>query len=164
MPTPQFVLDLRAHIGTAPLWLMGATAIVLRDGTDGREILLVKRSDSGRWAPISGIVDPGENPAQTAVREAAEEASVQIEVERMVWMGVTRPVTYANGDQCQYLDHGFRARWVGGEAQVGDEESTAVGWFPVDALPEPAHYKLHAVLQLVLDDPADVVLDDPWEA
>lgn len=92
MPTPQFVLDLRAHIGTAPLWLMGATAIVLRDGTDGQEVLLVKRSDSGRWAPISGIVDPGENPAQTAVREAAEEASVQIEIERLVWMGVPSPM------------------------------------------------------------------------
>lgn len=160
MPTPQFILDLRAHIGTAPLWLMGATVIVLRDGPTGPEVLLVRRSDSGAWAAISGIVDPGENPAVTAVREAAEEASVEIAIEKMVWMGVTRPHTFPNGDQVQFVDHGFRARWVSGEAAVGDEESTEVQWFPVDALPETLHRDLPLMVQRVLDDPADVILDD----
>jgi hypothetical protein len=30
----------------------------------------------------------------------------------------------------------FRCRYVSGEAAVGDEESLAVGWFDVDALPD----------------------------
>ena len=30
----------------------------------------------------------------------------------------------------------FRCSYVGGEAAVGDEESTAVGWFALDALPD----------------------------
>ncbi|MFT3887365.1 MAG: NUDIX domain-containing protein [Arachnia sp.] len=152
MPTPPFILELRRSIGHAPLWLMGANVVVLRDG----EVLLVRRSDSGEWSVISGIVDPGEHPSVTAVREAAEEASVEIEIERLLWVNVTEPHVYANGDQCQYLDHGFRARWLSGEARVGDEESTDVGWFPVDALPEPRIPELETMIRLALEDRRDV--------
>jgi 8-oxo-dGTP pyrophosphatase MutT (NUDIX family) len=45
MPTPQFVLDLRAKIGHQMLWLPGVTAVVFDD--DGR-VLLVQRADNGR--------------------------------------------------------------------------------------------------------------------
>ena len=143
-----------------PLWLMGTSVVVLRDGDTGPEVLLAKRSDTGQWALISGIVDPGENPSLTAVREAREEACVDIEVERMLWLGVTHPSRYANGDVCQYLDHGFRARYVGGAARVGDDESTAVGWFPVDALPAPRAPRVDYGVRIALEDPRDVALDD----
>lgn len=155
MPTPPFITELRRHIGHAPLWLMGANALVLR----GDEVLLVRRSDTGEWSPISGIVDPGEHPSVAAVREAAEEAGVEIEVERLLWTVVTDPVTYPNGDQCQYVDHGFRARWISGEARVGDEESTAVAWFPIDSLPTPRQCRLDAMVRLAVEDPRDVAFE-----
>lgn len=155
MPTPPFITELRRHIGHAPLWLMGANALVLR----GDEVLLVRRSDTGEWSPISGIVDPGEHPSVTAVREAAEEAGVEIEVERLLWTVVTDPVAYPNGDQCQYVDHGFRARWISGEARVGDEESTEVAWFPIDSLPTPRQGRLDAMVRLAVEDPRDVAFE-----
>lgn len=153
MGTPQFIVDLRQHIGHRPLWLMGANALVLRDG----QVLLVRRADTGLWAPISGIVDPAEHPSVTAVREAREEASVEVEVERMLWSIVTEEVTYANGDVCQFLDHGFRCRWVSGEPAVGDEESTAVAWFPIDQLPAARQERLDAMIAIAVADPRDVV-------
>lgn len=153
MPTPQFILDLRSRIGHAPLWLLGANALVLRDD----EVLLVRRSDTGEWSPISGIVDPGELPSETAVREAEEEAGVVIEIERLLWTIVTEEVVYPNGDRCQYLDHGFRARWVSGEPRVGDEESTEVGWFKVSDLPTPRQERLDGMIRVALADPRDVV-------
>lgn len=153
MPTPPFILELRRHIGHAPLWLMGANALILR----GDEVLLVRRSDTGEWSPVSGIVDPGEHPSVTVVREAMEEAGVVIEVERMLWAVLTDVITYANGDVTQYLDHGFRCRFVSGDAHVGDEESSAVGWFPVDALPTPRQPRLDAMVALALENPRDVV-------
>lgn len=156
MPTPDFIVELRRHIGHAPLWLMGANALVLRGEGDDAEVLLVRRSDTGQWAPISGIVDPGEHPAVTAVREAAEEAGVEIEVDRMLWCVVTDPDVCPNGDQVQFLDHGYRARWVSGEPVVGDEESTDVGWFRVSALPEPRQPRLAAMVRLAIEDPRDV--------
>ncbi len=155
MPTPPFILDLRSRIGHAPLWLMGANALILR----GRDVLLVRRRDTGEWAPVSGIVDPAEHPASTAVREAMEEAGVVIEVERLLWTVVTDVITYANGDVTQYLDHGFRCRWVSGEARVGDEESSDVAWFPVDALPTPRQTRLDAMVRVALEDPRDVVFE-----
>ncbi len=136
MPIPDFIVELRRHIGTAPLWLIGATAVVLRPGPDGQQqVLLIRRSDTGEWAPITGIVDPGEEPGDAAVRETREEAGVVAAVERLVWVSVTDPVRYPNGDQAQYLDHTFRCHWVGGDPQPGDDEALEAAWWPVEGLP-----------------------------
>lgn len=157
MPTPEFIVDLRRHVGHAPLWLMGSTVVILRDGRQGPEVLLVRRADSGEWAAVSGIVDPGEHPATTATREAKEETGVDIAIERLVWTRVTNPIVYANKDQCQFLDHGFLARWVAGEATVGDDESTDVGWFPAGTLPTPRRRGLDEMVRICLAEPSDVV-------
>ncbi|WP_395640110.1 NUDIX hydrolase [Pseudolysinimonas sp.] len=131
MPIPDFVRDLRAKVGTTPLWLSGASAVVL----DGARILLIRRSDDGQWTPITGIIDPGEEPAVTLVREALEEANVDIEVERLTSTWVTRQVVYDNGDQAQYLDLTFRCRYVGGDPRPVDGEASEVAWFPLDGMP-----------------------------
>jgi 8-oxo-dGTP pyrophosphatase MutT (NUDIX family) len=131
MAIPDFVVDLRAKIGHAPLWLAGATAVVL----DGDRILLIRRSDTGEWAPITGIIDPGEEPAITLVREALEEANVDIEVERMSSTWVIPAVLYANGDQARYLDLTFRCRYLGGDPKPVDGEALEVAWYPIDELP-----------------------------
>jgi 8-oxo-dGTP pyrophosphatase MutT (NUDIX family) len=133
--TPDFILELRSLVGTRPLWLTGATAVVTRESDDGTEILLVRRSDNGEWSPVSGIVDPGEHPAVTAVREVSEEAGVTAEVEQLVWVTVTEMITYANGDQTRYLDHIFRCRWTGGAPHPADGEATEAAFFGLDHLP-----------------------------
>ncbi|MFN8194626.1 MAG: NUDIX domain-containing protein [Nocardioidaceae bacterium] len=134
MPIPEFIVRLRGRIGHDPLWLASVTAVVLR----GEEVLLVRRVDNGQWAPVSGIVDPGEHPADCAVREVLEETTVDVEVEGLAWVSVSQPVIHVNGDQAQYLVHVFRCRFLGGEARVGDDESLEVGWFHLDDLP-PMH-------------------------
>lgn len=133
MPMPHFVRELRAMIGHHPLWMAGITAVVLDD--DGR-LLLGRRADTGRWALITGILDPGEQPADGAVRECWEETGVDIRVERLTSVTVSEPVVHANGDQAQYLELTFLCRAVGGEARVNDDESLEVAWFAMDDLPE----------------------------
>ncbi|WP_225752845.1 NUDIX domain-containing protein [Actinotalea sp. Marseille-Q4924] len=134
MPIPEFVLRLREQVGTDPLWLPGVSAVVLDD--DDR-VLLGRRADNGRWAVVSGILEPGEEPAPAAAREVLEETGVEVEVVALTAVSVSDRVLYPNGDRAQYLDLCFWCRAVGGEAQVGDDESTEVGWFPLDALPKP---------------------------
>lgn len=131
MATPDFILDLRSAVGHTLLWLPGTTAVVLR----GTDVLLVRRADTGEWTPVTGICDPGEHPADTAVRECLEETGVQVEVELLAWVDVTDVVEYPNGDRSQYVDHTFRCRFVGGEAHVADDESSEVRWFPLSDLP-----------------------------
>ncbi|KAA9394613.1 NUDIX domain-containing protein [Kocuria coralli] len=131
MPTPDFIVELRQKIGQDSLWLAGATAVVLRD----EQVLLVRRADNGRWTPITGIVDPGEEPAVTAIRECQEETGVICAVEGLAWVKAGAEKAFPNGDRCTFLDHTFRCRWVSGEPVVNDDESSEVGWFPLDDLP-----------------------------
>ena len=135
MPVPEFITELRALAGTHPLWLPGMTAVVRRRGADGTEVLCVRRSDNGRWTPVTGIVDPGEHPAQTAVREAREEAGVEIRVDRLAGVFVVPEVTYPNGDRSAYLDTTFACTWLSGEPHPADDESTDARFFPVSDLP-----------------------------
>jgi ADP-ribose pyrophosphatase YjhB (NUDIX family) len=138
VPTPDFVLDLREKIGHDLLWLPGVSAVVLRPAPDdpGQEqVLLVRRADDGAWTPVTGIIDPGEEPAVAGAREVLEETEVVAVAERLAWVHALPPMTYANGDRSQYLDLTFRFRWVSGEPGPGDGENTEARWFPVDALP-----------------------------
>jgi ADP-ribose pyrophosphatase YjhB (NUDIX family) len=155
VPTPEFVLKLREAVGTAPLWLVGVSAVLQDD--EGR-VLLVRRSDNGEWSSVSGIVDPGEHPAVAALRELREEAGVIGEIERLAQVGVTKLITYPNGDQTQYTSLVFRCRYVAGDAAVGDDESLEVGWFGLDALPPLSPTELHR-LEVALADRPDTVLD-----
>lgn len=131
MPVPEFIRHLRERIGHDLLWLPGITSVVL----DEDAVLLVRRSDNGRWSPVTGIVDPGEHPADTAVREVLEETGVRCVVEQLVSVNVTEVIVHVNGDHAQYLDHTFRCRFLGGEPYAADDESLEARWFPVAELP-----------------------------
>nr|WP_154921121.1 NUDIX domain-containing protein [Microbacterium testaceum] len=146
MPTPEFVLELRRHVGTAPLALVGVTAVIVRDD----RVLLGRRSDTGRLTPITGIVDPGEEPADAAVREAEEEAGVRIRAERLAWVHQIPRVTYANGDQSDYLDLTFACTWVSGDPVPVDGEMTEVGWHPVSAIEETLDAEMAARVRAAL--------------
>lgn len=150
MPIPQFVADLRAHIGHRPLWLIGITAVVVRD----EQLLFVKRADNGSWTPVTGIVDPGEEPADAAIREVAEETGVTAIPTRLAWVHVTAPMVHVNGDRAQYLDHLFHMRWIAGEPYPADDENTAAQWFPLAALP-PMSERMHHRIATALDDRID---------
>ena len=164
MATPDFVLELRRHVGNAPLWMPGCTAVVMRpagmsDGAsssgdeagavspvargwslgglrpDELEVLCVRRSDNGAWTPVTGIVDPGEEPAAAAARETLEEAGVVAEATRLLGVEVVGPVTYDNGDVTTYLDIAFAMEWIGGEPWPADGENTEAAFFRADRLP-----------------------------
>ncbi len=137
MPTPDYVLDLRRAYGRGRLLLPGVSAVVLRNDLDppGWHVLLNRRSDSGEWSLPSGIVEPDEQPAAALAREVAEETCVEVDVERLALLVTEPEIRYGNGDRCQFISMTFRCRYRGGKAAVGDEESTAVGWFPLEDLP-----------------------------
>ncbi len=159
--TPEFIVELRRHIGHAELWLIGVTVIVVRGEAGAEEVLLVRRADDGRWTPVTGIVDPGEQPDVAGVREVLEETALAAEMTSLLAVQVTRKVQYPNGDRAQYLDHAFLASVAGdtggagsyggtdgsgnaGGAEDGagvaephpaDGENTAAEWVPLAEIP-----------------------------
>ncbi len=114
----------------------GASAIVFNDQN---EVLLQRSASNGRWAPPAGYIDPGEAAHTTAVRETLEETGMIVEVKRLVGV-YSDPSNYAirrnpSGQIIHYITIVYEATLVGGRLQVS-EESTDVGWFPVDQLPK----------------------------
>ncbi|AYJ34182.1 NUDIX domain-containing protein [Corynebacterium xerosis] len=151
--TPDFIIELRKHVGNAELWLLGVTMVVVRGADGDEEVLLVRRADDGRWTPVTGIVDPGEVPDDAGVREVLEETALHVEVDKLLSIQVTRKVEYPNGDRAQYLDHAFLAsvavdtggagNGAGGagdgtsvsEPHPADGENTAAEWVPLAEIP-----------------------------
>jgi predicted RNase H-like nuclease/8-oxo-dGTP pyrophosphatase MutT (NUDIX family) len=147
-PVPDFVVAIREKIGHDPLWLPAVTAVIRR----GHEVLLVERSDNGRWAPVTGIVDPGEEPAVAAAREALEETGVVISVDRLASTDAHPEIVHVNGDRAAYLDLTFACTWVEGEARVADDESTDVRWWPIDALPPMGEVMVRRIQAALSDE------------
>ncbi|WP_179714451.1 NUDIX domain-containing protein, partial [Nocardioides lianchengensis] len=110
MPIPPFVVELRKLVGTHELWLPAVTAVVVHED----RVLLTLRADNGQWAPITGIVDPGEEPGVAARREALEETGVEISVDRLASVSASPQITHANGDLGVYLDVTFACSWLSG--------------------------------------------------
>lgn len=134
MPIPDFIVELRKHVGTAELWLSGVSAVVV--DPHGR-VLLTRRADNHLWAVVSGILEPGEEPAIAAVREVAEETGLTVWIDRLTSVDVTTSNTYPNGDRTRFLDLTFLAHPLGdAEPRVNDDENLDVRWFSPDELPE----------------------------
>ncbi|MEW2381874.1 NUDIX domain-containing protein [Micromonospora sp. NPDC047707] len=149
MGVPEYIRQLRAHVGRDLLLLPSVSAVVRNDTG---ELLLAQRADDARWSVVSGVLEPGEQPATAVVREVREETGLDVEPVRLSSV-LTHPHTYPNGDRCEFVNLGFRCRLTGGTARVNDDESMAVGWFPPDRLPElDRHARL--VIGYALDDGA----------
>lgn len=160
MATPDFILALRKKIGSDPLWLSGVTAVVIRDD----RVLLVKRADNGKWTAVTGIIDPGEQPADAAAREVLEETGIVAVPERLAMVHVTDPVVYGNGDQTQYLDLVFRFAWQSGVPHPADGENTSADWFPLDDLPPMSDDMRKRIAAAVSDEQAAQYVVSPQSA
>ena len=161
MPTPDYIAAIRHTYGQGRLLLPGVSVVVLRRDLepDRVHLLLARRSDTGQWCLPAGIVEPSEQPATAALRELVEETRITAEVERLALLTTDPDVVYPNGDTCQFVSMCFRCRYVTGEAQVGDDESTEVTWFPADELPDDLGDIQRRRIQCALQDRDDCVFD-----
>jgi 8-oxo-dGTP diphosphatase len=161
VPTPEYIAAIRRVYGQGRLLLPGVSAVVIRDDLEpGRvHLLLTRRSDTGRWSLPAGIVEPFEQPAASILRELEEETRITAEVERLALLRTDPDVVYPNGDRCQFVAMCFRCRYVSGEAQVGDEESTEVAWFAADELPDELSDIQQRRIRCALEDRNDCVFD-----
>ncbi|WP_010534502.1 NUDIX hydrolase [Brachybacterium squillarum] len=152
MPTPDFILELREHIGHQELWLTGISAVVLDAARE--RMLCVRRADSGAWTPVTGILDPGEEPAVAAEREVLEEAGIRCRALRLVDVRTIAPITHPNGDRARYLDLCFLCTHEAGEPHPADGENTEAAWFPLYALPEMNARFREQIAIALSDEPA----------
>ena len=104
---------------------------------------------------VSGIVDPGEEPADAAVRECLEEAGIVVRAERLALVQAMPRVTYANGDEVDYLDLVFRCTWLSGDPHPADGELPEGGWYGLGEMGELDQAQVRKIaLAIAEDDPA----------
>jgi ADP-ribose pyrophosphatase YjhB (NUDIX family) len=117
-----------------PGYVTPKVAVGAAVGNDEGELLLVRRADSGVWLYPTGWADVGYSAAEVVVKEVREETGIEAEVVRLIAvldglrLGFTRVPLYSLVFQC---------RAVGGDLRPHPLETSDVGWFALDALPQP---------------------------
>lgn len=139
---PVFVKELRRRVGHDLLLLPGVCGLVFDDS--GR-LLLGRRADTGTWALIGGIVEPGEEVADAVVREVQEETSVLVTPERITGVDTVAEVVYPNRDRVCFVVTTFWCSALSGSPTVNDDESLEVAYFPLDTLPPLPPHQLRRV-------------------
>jgi 8-oxo-dGTP pyrophosphatase MutT (NUDIX family) len=109
--------------------------VVADDGVTGPRAALIGRTDRrGRllWSLPKGHIEAGETPADTAVREVAEETGIIGEV--VAPLGIIDFWFVADGRRVHKTVHHFLLRAIGGALSDADVEVTEVAWVPLDEL------------------------------
>jgi len=158
----HFVQEWLDSVGSGvPGYVTPKVAVGAIVGNEKGEILLVQRADSGFWLYPTGWADIGYSPAEVAMKEVAEETGIDCEPVRLVAvldgmrMGFTRVPLYSLV---------FHCRAVGGELAAHPLETSAVGWFGEDALPEPtagAQLWGPSAFAAIRGEPIEVLFDRP---
>ncbi|MEI7592481.1 MAG: NUDIX domain-containing protein [Actinomycetes bacterium] len=130
-------------------------------GNDAGEILLVQRADSGIWLYPTGWADIGYSPSEVAVKEVHEETGIDCEVIQLIAVldGMRRNFT-----RIPLYSVVFHCRAIGGELQAHPLETSDVGWFARDALPEGtagAHLWADMAFAAIRGESVGVLYDHP---
>lgn len=130
----DYVRTLRGRVGGDVLLQVPSVSVAVRD--DEGRVLLARHSDGGWWLLPGGAIEPGETPADAAVRETWEEAGVHVRLTGLVGVfgGPDFVVQYANGDRTSYVMTVFAARIARGAPRPDGDEllelrfATAAEW------------------------------------
>jgi 8-oxo-dGTP pyrophosphatase MutT (NUDIX family) len=117
----DYVRALRRQVGHDVLLQVPSVSVAVRDEA-GR--VLLGRHSEGAWVLPGGAVEPGETPADAAVREAWQEAGLLVRLSALVGVfgGPDFVVAYANGDRTSYVMTVFEARSESGHLRADGKE------------------------------------------
>jgi 8-oxo-dGTP diphosphatase len=121
------------HTSEGRLKIRAAAFLIVRDGD---KILLHKRKNSGHqdgnYGLPSGHLDGNETVQQAAIREAKEEAGIDVDI-----MDVSVVHVQHNNQELEYFNFFCTAsKWSGEPRNAEPEHCAEVSWYPIHDLPE----------------------------
>jgi len=113
------------------------------------EILMIRRTDNGRWALPGGGHDLGESISDTVVREVKEETGIDVRVIGLfgLYTDPRHVMAYADGEVRQQFSIAFHAEPIGGEL-TPSSESSEVAWVDPGRL---ADLDIHPTMRLRIE-------------
>jgi 8-oxo-dGTP pyrophosphatase MutT (NUDIX family) len=138
MPMSGYLKAVRQKVGH-DLLLLPSAAVVLHD--EQMRILLCLHADKQTWVTPGGLIEPGEQPADAAIRETFEETGLHIDITGIlgVYGGDDLIIDYPNGDRAAYVGVIFRGKITGGNIRPDGDETLDVRWFGRDELLQAPH-------------------------
>jgi ADP-ribose pyrophosphatase YjhB (NUDIX family) len=129
----NYIKEIRALIGNRPLMLVGTSVIVYKDDM----IILQRRADNGLWGYPGGLMEPGEEPEDSARRELREETGLIAQEMKLfgVFAGERRHFSYPNGHEVYITDVVYTCNSFTDSGESPDDEVLEVKWFPMNDLP-----------------------------
>jgi 8-oxo-dGTP pyrophosphatase MutT (NUDIX family) len=138
----------------ATLDQISSGGVAIRRRTDGIDVALISVGTPARWQLPKGIVDPGETPEVTALREVREEAGIEATV-----IAPLEPVEYwyvgHRGKQrvrFHKFVHFFLMEYQGGQLSDHDHEVNEARWVAIEQAQKLLAFKgeRHAVTQAAM--------------
>jgi len=113
---------------------VSAGGVVYRSDKGAVEVVIVSVGAQHRWQLPKGLVDSGENPEITAVREAREEGGVSSEVEQPIETIEYWYVGLDNGIKVRFHKrvHFYLLRYRSGDTKEHDWEVNEARWVPIE--------------------------------
>ncbi|MFW0780505.1 NUDIX hydrolase [Rossellomorea marisflavi] len=129
-----YILNLRKHVGTLPLIMVGSCVLVINDS---EELLLMKRTDNQCWGLPGGSMEPGETLQEVAERELYEETGIKAEALSLwgIYSGQEFYYQYPHGDEVYNVVTAYLCRSYSGECCLNEAEGSELHFFPLDSLP-----------------------------
>jgi 8-oxo-dGTP pyrophosphatase MutT (NUDIX family) len=113
---------------------VSAGGVVFRGDKGALEVVIVSVGGQHRWQLPKGLVDTGENPEVTAVREAREEGGVSSEVVEPIETIEYWYVGLDNGIKVRFHKrvHFYLLRYLAGDTKDHDWEVNEARWVPIE--------------------------------
>jgi 8-oxo-dGTP diphosphatase len=120
---------------------VSAGGVIFRKINSSIEIALVAVKDGKVWCIPKGIIDKGESPEVTAVREVSEETGLQGRIIDKI--GDINYWYYIKEERarCRKTVHFFLIEYESGDTSKHDFEVDMVSWFPIEDALKKASYK-----------------------
>ena len=115
--------------------------IIFRRHNNTVEIAMVAIKGGNVWCLPKGLIDKGEVPEKTALREVSEETGLKGKI--IEKLGEITYWYYIKNDnaKCRKTVHFFLMEYVSGDIADHDWEVDTVSWFVVDDALQQAKYK-----------------------
>jgi 8-oxo-dGTP pyrophosphatase MutT (NUDIX family) len=113
---------------------VSAGGVVYRGDKGNVEVVIVSVGGQNRWQLPKGLVEKGESPEVTAVREAREEGGVSSEVVQLIETIEYWYVGLDNGIKVRFHKrvHFYLLRYLSGDTKDHDWEVNEARWVPIE--------------------------------